>query len=1070
MKKQLLYYLLSVVSLAGFGQATFNIPFDTVIQTCPPDSVHLYMYTDSGNSNGYIADTIPYNTEPVGGTNVPMFDDQVLGPFNIGFDFSFYCGQYTQFYLCSNGWIGFSAGQTQTWVVQAIPNVPANTPKNTIMGPWRDWRPVTNQNYISYQTVGTAPLRKLIVTWNAVPMFSCTQNLGTFQIVLHEGSNIIHNNLTNVPVCINWGNGDGTNGVHNNTGTIATAVTGRNDSQFTVTNQSIRFIPTSPISWSTTSGGPPFNIGNGVYATFNQSTWVYASGVTCNNDTVKDSAYVAVSCIDLLMDSIDIDCTGDSTGIAVAIDTSSVTSGPYTFYWIHDGSGDTLAIHNSTDSIDTLFNAPAGDYTVFAFAANGEFALDFTSINEPDTVVGLMSSDIDVLCFGDTTGQAVAIDTNDYTGLNWDGIYNYYWSLGNTPLDTTLGSTNNSDTLKNVGAGTYNVTIDGCLIQTGSATVDEPTLMAATISNPTSVSCPGGLVCDASALGNGAGGVPPYTYQWSSGEISQQAIALCPDTNWLTVTDANGCDSTTFIIISVPDTIRTNAFEDTLICITNFAALTAASTGGTPPFSYIWTQDTLEGDTIALNASTSVSPEVTTEYYVTSTDANGCPGDSAKVKISVRPELGLIIPDLDTICPYDTIDITMQGTGGDSLYSYAWSNGEFGETISVSPDLSQWYTVTVGDLCGTPEYIDSVFVQVGGYPKINANIEIEDDSICAGKSLYLIASGLGGWRGPDEYNFEWNQIGWSGNPIQFDQPLTTTQYIITITDLCLSPAGSDTVTIHVGTPEPPTIDATPTIACSYADVALYALDPWQPGYDYNWSFGDGDARFNAQSDTVFHQYSEPGCYDVSLEVTTDFGCSASRIETCLIRILESPDAAFTYSPIRPTTLEPIVTFQDESLEAERIQWLIDDSDWTTDSVFHYEFKDTGWYEVQLIATSEDGCLDTVFANIHHAEGQTIYIPQSFSPNGDGLNDDFRIVGEAISPQGFEFVVLDRWGHKIFYTKNPEFGWDGRRIADGEYVNAGTYAYMLRYVDSSGEPRKRSGSIVVGKTGNPTGLK
>ena len=132
MKKHLLALIFSLVVIGGFSQATFNIPFDTLIQTCPPDSVFLYLFADSGNSNAYTYDTIAYQTESVGGTTISMSDDQVQGPFNIGFDFSFYCGQYTQFYICSNGWIGFSAGQTASWVVQSVPSTNANTPKTLL--------------------------------------------------------------------------------------------------------------------------------------------------------------------------------------------------------------------------------------------------------------------------------------------------------------------------------------------------------------------------------------------------------------------------------------------------------------------------------------------------------------------------------------------------------------------------------------------------------------------------------------------------------------------------------------------------------------------------------------------------------------------------------------------------------------------------------------------------------------------------------------------------------------------------------------------------------------------------
>ena len=74
------------------------------------------------------------------------------------------------------------------------------------------------------------------------------------------------------------------------------------------------------------------------------------------------------------------------------------------------------------------------------------------------------------------------------------------------------------------------------------------------------------------------------------------------------------------------------------------------------------------------------------------------------------------------------------------------------------------------------------------------------------------------------------------------------------------------------------------------------------------------------------------------------------------------------------------------------------------------------------------------------------------------------------PNGFELVVVDRWGHKIFYTKNPNFAWDGRRVTNGEFVTAGSYPYVLRYVDKDNEPKKITGHILIGKTGNPTGLK
>lgn len=1067
MKKCLLFLATCLIGFTGFSQATFNIPFDTIIQLCPPDSSLLYLFADSGNSNAYTYDTIPYQVEPVGGTSINMSDDQIQGPFNIGFDFSFYCGQYTQFYICSNGWIGFSNGQTATWVVQSIPSTANNTPKNCIMGPWRDWNPASGSGpYVRYQTVGTAPLRKLIVTWSSVPMYSCTSSSGTFQIVLHEASNIIHNNLTNIPVCLGWGNGDGTEGTHNATGTAATAVNGRNDSQFTITNQSIRFIPTSPIVWSTLNGNQ-VGIGNGVNVSLATSQWIYATGNTCNSTPTEDSVYINVSCIKLKMDSLDATCTHDSNGYAVAIDTSTATVGPYTFVWTDD-NGDTVAINNSTDSIDTLMNIPAGIYTVFAYGAGGsEFAVGAIEVNEPPIIYDAFLSEVPVLCNGDSTGMAIAVDTNNYT-QNWDGLYNFYWAYGGTLIDSTLATTDSIDTLSNVAVGTYSVTVDGCLIHIDDITVTEPPVLNASATNGTSISCPGSNSCDGGANGSGSGGIAPYMYTWSSSEVTQTAMSLCAGWNYITVTDVNDCEAVDSIDIIIPDSIITTSFGDTQICITNLAGIVASSTGGTPPYSYVWTEGSLNGSVVSINANDAVDPVVDTKYFVSSTDANGCPGDTASVLIKVRPALGVELPEIDTICPYDTIDITAQGTGGDSIYTYSWSTGGFGPTATVSPDEPFWYYITVSDYCGTPEYSDSVFVQVGGYSPIKATIRVEDDSICVGENVYLIASGRGGFKGPDEFRFKWGTPGWDGNSIQFTKPLTTTQYTLTITDLCLSEAGYDTLTVHVGAPETPVIEADPTKACANASVTL-SIDTVKPNYRYDWSLGDGNAAYNAQEKKITHKYDTPGCYDVSLAVTTDFGCYSERTVDCLIQILEAPVAAFSVTPEKATTLEPFVAFEDQSKGAENIAWFLDEKDWGDQHIFKHEFIDTGNYEVQLVAITKDGCTDTVTRWVNHSAATTIYIPGSFSPNGDGLNDKFLVVGEDIDPANFEMEVFDRWGNTVFYSKNQDHGWDGKMVANGAFVPAGSYAYIVRYIDRFGEPKKITGHVVISKTGHHTGL-
>ena len=983
MRHLLIGLLFSVISMPLISQTLVPANLITTNDTgfCPPATFDLQGI--GGGACDYSVESIPYNTETVGGTSVTLFDDQIQGPYPIGFSFDFYCNTYTQFYICSNGWVGFTGGQTQTWVVNPVPSAAFNVPKNTIMAPWRDWNPGTGGGgpYVTYQTQGVAPNRKLVVTWSAVPMFSCTTTFGTFQVVLFESSNVIENNLTNVTVCPQWGGGDGVQAIHNLPGNNATIVLGRNDNSFTATNESWRY-SSATLQWiyqgDTVGEGPTLEVSpaNGVYPT--QCEYVYAVLDSNNGNIAIDSVLVSPFCQVPVFQDTPVLCNGDSTGSLTAIDTNTASSLPNIFYW-KDSSGDTIQTNIVNSNTNTLNNLPAGSYSV-------------------------------------------------------------------TIIDAS-----------------------GCYITNGTANVTEPPVLTASTSNLGAVSCPGIFSCDAEGTGNGNGGVAPYYYLWSTGEPLQTATQLCPDSNWVTVTDNNGCEATALAIIAVPDSIKTQAFNDTMICITNPASLVAASTGGTPPFNYVWTEESLTGTVISTSQAFNVFPDTTTQYFVYSVDDNGCAGDTSEVLITVRPPLFSEIPVVDTICPYDTITIPITGFGGDSAYTFSWSSGNFGPSTTVSPDEPVWYYVTVSDFCGTPPYLDSVFVQVGGYSQIDAEIRVEDDSICIGENVYLISSGRGGFRGPDEYVYEWSEASMDDEPIQFVRPTTTKTYKVTISDLCLSPEAVATKTVYVGEPYTPNFEANPAISCSGTDVEIF-FDKVLPGHTYTWDFGDGSLSQNINIDTVNHQYKNPGCYDVTLWTVTDFGCISSRTKNCLVQILEAPTANYNNSPGNPNTLNPIVKFQDASLNAQNIIWYLDGDTLSESQLFAYEFIDTGLYDVSIVAISEDGCLDTLTKTLRHSLAETMYIPTSFSPNGDGLNDVFKIGGEGIRLESFEMSIFDRWGRELFLSTNPDYGWNGKYLTTGEYVPSGSYPYIINYKDKYGEPRTVRGQVVISSTGINRGLR
>jgi len=753
-------------------------------------------------------------------------------------------------------------------------------------------------------------------------------------------------------------------------------------------------------------------------------------------------------------------------------------------------------ICDSTSAGDFTLTGPGGSHTVTSVtspvcALGGDYDLEYAvHFNPPITQIGDYTLSI-IPNAGGVQDLCGNLDTIDSLEFYFNGLVEFDLTAteplckglctgtllasptaGSAPFSFDWNNSLASDSAHtNICAGTYIVTVtdDEECETIDTIIVNEPDLLVATVDTTYGVSCPGSSSCDGGAEVSAIGGTSPYFYLWQSGEVLTTAQGLCAGMNTVIVSDTNGCADTTQTNVWVPYTINTVGVGDTTICITNYASIVAVSTGGTAPYSYIWTESALTGSVVSTSSNTIVNPETTTEYFVVSTDLNGCVGDSSKVLITVRPELGLELPTPDTICPYDVSTIRAFGTGGDELYSFAWSSGEFGDSIQVGPDESRWYTVTVSDFCGTPPFVDSVFQQVGGYSAIRANIKAEDDSLCPGESIYLIAKGVGGFGGPDEFKFAWKHTN-DSNRIQFVEPSNTREFVVQISDLCLSAAGADTIIIYVGETKSPHIIVSPAEACAEAEVQIM-IDSTYAGYRYYWDLGDGNVLSSLHSDSVLtHVYNELGCHDISMALVSDFGCTDSAYHPCAVKVLQQPKANFDHSPDHPNSIHPIIQFEERNVDAVKWYWFLDGKEYADLDTFQYEFNEfNNTYDVELIAVSDDGCHDTLRKSLNYTTETTVYYPLSFTPNEDGLNDVFMIEGESIQNVDFELLIFDRWGKQIFGTTNPLNGWDGKS-ASKYYVPAGVYPFSLRYRNQSGELKVVYDQVIVSKSGNKTGLR
>lgn len=291
----LLFVILILFSLSLRSQfsATIQSNLDT-IRLCLNDSYVLNQSSTSQNNNtsNYTVSQIPYQplsytgTTALNTTGIPLVDDQVTGVIPIGFVFCFFGNQYTQCYIGSNGWLGFSPGQTIAFTSQLVPNIGPFVPRNCIMGPWHDLNPnIPNsicsnnpsRDYIRYRTEGIAPYRRFVVSWVNIPMYQCVGICGTQQIIIYESTNIIENHIERKVTCLGWAGGTATQAIHNSNGTIAVVVPGRNATVWNTTNNSWRWTPsgTTPpvVSWFI----------NNNFITNNNSLTIQNLGVGCYN-------------------------------------------------------------------------------------------------------------------------------------------------------------------------------------------------------------------------------------------------------------------------------------------------------------------------------------------------------------------------------------------------------------------------------------------------------------------------------------------------------------------------------------------------------------------------------------------------------------------------------------------------------------------------------------------------------------------------------------------------------------------------------------------------------------------
>ena len=719
---------------------------------------------------------------------------------------------------------------------------------------------------------------------------------------------------------------------------------------------------------------------------------------------------------------------------------SSTVQSPYTsiISWNWDfGDG-------GSDTVPNPYNiyADTGTYTVVLQVANTLGCIKYDTLTievELDTINVLTASVSlynDVLCGGDNTGSA--------TGLAIGGTmpYSYLWS--DDSAQTTVQSTG-------LIAGAYTLWVvdsNGCT-DSATITISEPAVLAADIIDSSMVTCNG--YADGTAEAVASGGTGAYTYQWNdpSAQTSSVAANLDTDTLVITVADSLGCTAQDSIVITQPNVLMlSNGGQINVTCFGGAdGEAIANTTGGTPPYTYLWSTVPVQTDTI-------LDSLVAGNYTVTVQDTFNCV-DSLIFVITEPPELYAQVIDTTSIGCYgqSTGEILIKAYGGVPPYTIDWPGvGDTGTTADSLWSGTHFYNVTDASGC---TYSDNVWLSQPG--EIVVVINVGDGVICTNGSDSVQASAVGG---TPPLTYVWSGLG-TGTSWKSVTPATTTTYQLDVTD------GNncnvqDSVQIIVY--ELIKVGVWADTVCVGDSIALevYITEGMHSSYSYVWDFGDG--VIDTTGDTnASHVYSNVGSSLINLTVIGPDACVTDSLVFDMVTILPSPVAWFSASAYITNTSNPLISFTDQSIGSvfgdviSSWYWDFGDQSYSDYPSVSHSYLDSGTYTVTHSVVNQLGCTDTVTVDIRINPNFEIEVPNAFTPDPNGGNGGAYVVdaldNNIFYPitkfvEEFHMTIFNRWGEMVFESFDLAIGWDGYYRSGLSQQDVYVWKIELRYIDGS----------------------
>lgn len=790
----------------------------------------------------------------------------------------------------------------------------------------------------------------------------------------------------------------------------------------TGTNVSCNGVADGTATASTSGGTAPYSYSwNSVPA----QTTVTATGLLAGSYivTVTDAmgcisnATVTITeptAIVLTTSKTDANCGGADGSASV---TASGGISPYTYSW------------NSVplQTTQTANGLIANSYVVTVTDSKGCTNTTVVNVGDIGSPI-LTTSKVDVLCNGTATGSITTTVTSGAPP------YTYTWSNSAITPD-----------INNLPPGNYTLTVSGtnnCKVVT-TITITEPAAIVLTTSE-TDANCG---ASDGSATVSVSGGVAPYSYSWNTSPVQLTAYANnIPSGGYsVTVTDLNGCIETAAVNINnIAAPVLSTSSIDVNCNGGNDGTATVSVTGGVAPYTYSW-------NSIPAQTTATATGLKAGSYIITVTAANGCK-TTAIITILEPSAIVLTTAITNENCGKRNGTATVSASGGTAPYTYLWSTSPVQTTATATGLDANTYIAIVYDIKKCSQSTSATIINIPG-----PTADFIFMNACANAPVIFSNASSS------------NTVSWiwdfgDGNTSTLKDPSNT--YITAGTfpvKLIVADAGGckDSIIKNVIVyPLPIVLFGDTTIGCSPLSV-IFTNNSTPAGSFYLWDFGDNStSKLQTPSHTYTNGTQSLKNYTVSLTVTSVNGCASSITKNNLVSVYPLPSAVFAMNPGVTDIMTPTVNFYNQSVGNFSNRWTFGDGDSSSLANPVHTYKDTGVYHVCLSIVNSYGCPDDICSIVIIKPTWSFFIPNSFTPNGDLVNDGFRGYGENIKE--YQLLIFDRWGNQIFKTNNLSEAWNGKANNGAKIAQQDVYIYVVILKDVFNGNHRYTGTVTLVK--------